>query len=170
MALESAHPAADAIIVLGAPVRPDGTPGEALRSRTDHGIRLFWRRVAPRLVLSGGARRHPPPEALVMKSLVIAGGVPPDAVLVEDRSRTTFENALNCAHIFREHGWRSAIIVTDDFHCFRAGLMFRAAGLAVRTSPCPPSGTAVQRLGWILRELPALIWYGGLAIRVRRMA
>lgn len=118
------------------------------------------------MVMSGGVGRHPPAEAEVMLQLAIASGIPAEAMLVEKRSRNTFENALHCRAVFKRMGWRSAVVVTDRFHCLRAKLIFSACGLTVQMSPCPPSGAAPLRWALACREVPALVKYLWLAARV----
>jgi len=45
---------ADAIVILGALVEPDGQPGPDLTERTLHGVRLFQRGLAPVIICTGG--------------------------------------------------------------------------------------------------------------------
>ena len=45
---------ADAIVILGARVEPNGQPGPDLRSRTQHAVSLFQRGLAPYLICTGG--------------------------------------------------------------------------------------------------------------------
>ena len=50
---ESSGKKPDCILVLGAAVRPDGTPSKALQARLDTGIRLYKAGAAKKLLLSG---------------------------------------------------------------------------------------------------------------------
>src|SRR4051794_3864494 len=79
---------ADLALVFGS-ADPDGA-----RRRARHAAGLFRAGLVPRLLLSGGGSNqdHPESEADFMLRVVLDLGVPRDAVLVEDRSRTTFEN------------------------------------------------------------------------------
>jgi uncharacterized SAM-binding protein YcdF (DUF218 family) len=121
--------AADVIIVLGAALRPDGSPSPALERRVVRGVRAFREGLAGHLLLSGGAVRHPTPEAEAMARLALALGVPPESLVLEDRSRNTFENALHCGREMAERGWRQAAVVTDSFHMARALFVFRKLGI-----------------------------------------
>ena len=61
----------DAAIILGAMVRPDGSPSPALRRRVEHGVSLVQTGKVGYLLMSGGAVRHPVPEAEVMRNLAL---------------------------------------------------------------------------------------------------
>ncbi len=107
--------------------------------RMRHAVAL-WRQLpdAP-VILSGGLVGHPPAEALVMRTLALQAGVPDRTIVVEDRSRNTFENALHTGKIMRERRWRTALVVTDAFHMPRALMVFRTLGLNAVGRPVPKS-------------------------------
>lgn len=127
----------DAVIVLGAPPLGPGVPGPALERRLEHGIAVFTAKGAAYLVPSGGVVGAPPAEAEIMRTLAVAQGVPEARILVEDRARNTFENALYTGLIMRERNWRRVVVVTDRFHMPRALYVYRRLGLEV-------SGDAVR--------------------------
>ncbi len=143
-------PSADAIVVLGAALRPSGEPGFALLRRLEHGVAIWKRGRAPWLVLSGGVVGAPPAEAWVMADLARDRGVDDERMVLEDRSRNTFENALYTGRIMRARDWRHVVLVTDAFHMPRALYVFRRLGLDVE-------GEAVRDRGGESR----LGWYGG---------
>jgi uncharacterized SAM-binding protein YcdF (DUF218 family) len=93
-------------------------------------ISLYQAGVAPLLVLSGGGR-HAVPEAEVMRQLALARGVPPAALMLEPRSRTTLENATETAKLLIPRGQAAVALVTDGYHAPRARLLFRMAGFTV---------------------------------------
>ena len=164
----------DAIVVLGAAVRPGGAPSPALVRRVGRAVRLFRAGAAPMLVMTGGLGRHPPAEAELMAALAIRAGVPPERILLEDRAATTFESARNCAALLQERGWRRVLLVTDGFHLRRSLLIFRAFG---RTFGAVVAGSAAGgRIGWRrrllygAREGIGLAWYAARAVPVRLRA
>jgi len=137
----------DAVAVLGAQVHSPGVPGAALRRRLEHGIDVFRARGGGHLLLSGGGSSATPSEAAVMADMARAAGVPDAGIVVEDRSRNTFENAAYCGRIMRQRGWQRILIVTDGFHLRRALYVFRRLGLDVEGAGVPrPAG--VSRLYW----------------------
>lgn len=157
----------DAAIVLGAMVRPDGSPSPALARRVARGVRLVEEGRAGHLLMSGGAVRHPVPEAHVMRGLALESGVPADRLHVEDASLNTIGNALLSRPIVEERGWTRLAVVTDVCHMARSLYVFRRLGLTVRPEPAWP-GTGVGPewyMAW-LREGLALPW---TIIRVERL-
>lgn len=126
---------ADAIVILGAKVAAGGVPTPALAERTELGIRLWKEGRARVLVFTGGLGTNPPAEAVVMRDIALREGVPVEAMVVEDQSRSTLESAKRVAEIAGRRGWSSVIVATDPFHTIRSGLMFRDRGLKVITVP-----------------------------------
>jgi uncharacterized SAM-binding protein YcdF (DUF218 family) len=161
----------DAIVVLGAPLRPDGSLGAVLAERVEAGVALWARGVAPLLCLTGGRTRGGDvAEAQAMADAALAAGVPRAALVVETASRNTYENARNLAAILRPTGARprtAVVIVTQPFHLLRARMHFArfgflAAGFVIEDSL--QYGTPRARgLRWVLREYPSLLrdflWY-----------
>ncbi len=113
----------DAIVVAGCRVMPDGTASPALRRRALVAVELYRAGVAPRVVLTGGVGDAPPSEARVAAALVREAGVPDGALLLEERSASTEENARFAA---QELGAGArVVVVTDAYHVFRAERVFR---------------------------------------------
>ncbi|MBV8654339.1 MAG: YdcF family protein, partial [Alphaproteobacteria bacterium] len=73
-----------------------------------------------------------------MREIALAGGVPERAILLEPRSRNTFENAVETAQLMRSKGLKTLVLVSDRYHLPRARLLFRRAGLIVRATAHPP--------------------------------
>lgn len=148
----------DAIVVLGARVRPDGQPSPTLRARAAHAAELFHRGLAPRLVFSGGVGDSGASEASVARDVAIALGVPADACLLEEDSHSTAQNAAFTANLLRRERLRSIIIVTDPSHLPRARRLFEARALTVTGSPvlnAPRHVAPAERVYWTLREVAA---------------
>src|ERR1700761_6349208 len=62
-------PQFDAIVVLGTPANPDGSPSPEQRERTLEGIREFKAGIAPHLIFTGAAAHNQFIEAHVMAML-----------------------------------------------------------------------------------------------------
>jgi uncharacterized SAM-binding protein YcdF (DUF218 family) len=144
----------DAIVVLGCALDRSGAPTPALERRTRHGVALHRAGAAPFLVLSGGGP-HPRSEAAAMAEIARAAGIPEAAILLEDRSRNTFENAAFTVPLLVERGATRVVLVSDFYHLPRARLMFRLAGLPVAAVAAPPSPPLRRVLPMILREAAA---------------
>ena len=132
----------DAVVVLGAGIVGKGSlrPADQLTGlsmqRTLCGVDLLAEGRAPKLVLSGGDGTivgEGPKEAMEMRRLAIRLGVPEQAVLIDDRARTTYENALGVKGVL---GKGSILLVTSASHMPRAAGQFRKQGFTVTPAPC----------------------------------
>ncbi len=145
-ALDLAHPGnAQAIVILSGGTRAYASEygGPTLRAITLERVR-YGARVArvtglPVLV-SGGSVGDEPPEALLMRNVLINEyGVP--VRWVETRSRNTHENAVKSAAILKASGVTRVILVGHSFDFPRTRLEFEAAGIGVTAAPIdiPPA-------------------------------
>lgn len=122
--------AADAIVVLGGGVHPDGTLPPVARARVERGVELFECGVAPRLILSGRCGLNAPEpgvtEAEAMAQHAAGFGVPRAAMLLEDDAKDTLGNAyFTRARFLEPNDWTSIRVVTSDYHLSRAAWVFR---------------------------------------------
>lgn len=152
----------DVIIVLGAAVWQGGQPSPALRRRTLCGADLACQGQGRMLLLSGGLGRYAPAEAHVMRQVALAAGVEADRIVLEDQATSTFWSAVYCARILRQHGWLTALLVTDRYHLPRAVFTFRCLGIEAMGHPVTgqrPAMRLSRRLRAYSREVVACIWY-----------
>jgi uncharacterized SAM-binding protein YcdF (DUF218 family) len=149
------EPPCTAALILGCAVWPDG-PSPTMRRRTRHAATLWHRGEVAWLIPCGGLGRHGPTEAEAMRDLLLADGVPSEAIRLEDRSRNTHENILFAKPILDVLGAREAVIVTDHTHAPRARLIARGLGLrATSSSPSLRGARLRSTLHQALREVPA---------------
>lgn len=130
----------DVIIVLGAQVKPDGTPSEALRRRLTAALEAY--REKPQTIIVCGAQgtNEPRAEGDVMRDWLLAQGVPAEDVIEETASFNTRQN-LEYAKAMMEHrGLSQALIVTSDYHVARALKLCRQVGISAtgKGSPSKP--------------------------------
>src|SRR5438094_4953898 len=137
----------DAIIVLGTPALPDGTPSPEQRERTMEGIREFKAGVAPHLIFTGAAAHNQFVEAHTMATLALAQGVPPDAIIEEAQAQNTVQNIFYSQRIMAAHGWTSAEVVSSPSHLPRTALILEHFSFQWSTHPAPwpPEYTLWQR-------------------------
>jgi uncharacterized SAM-binding protein YcdF (DUF218 family) len=137
---------ADAIVVLGRGVDPDGALPDLAKQRVTRAAELFAWGVAPRLIFSGRCslmtETEPPrTEAAAMAEYAIGLGIPKRAVILEEESRDTIGNAYFVLRRFLEpNDWMSIRVVTSDFHIQRAAWVFQKVlglGYDVAFSPSP---------------------------------
>jgi uncharacterized SAM-binding protein YcdF (DUF218 family) len=109
---------ADAIVAIS------GDEGDRLKTA----IRLHKDGWAP-LILFSGAAHDPqsPSNAQTMQREAVAAGIDASLILMEETSRSTFENARHSAQIIRQRRLKRIILVTSPYHQRRANLEFRRA-------------------------------------------
>lgn len=115
------------IVVLGAGLLPDGSMRPLLVSRLDAALQVARRYPLSPIIVSGGAPRNGITEAGAMRAWLIANGIPPFRITVEDTSGSTVENARNTNGILTRNGATSAVVVTSPDHLQRAMVDFRTA-------------------------------------------
>lgn len=125
---------ADAVIVLGAGVNGT-TPSLALQSRIDAAEAYLTKYPEIPAVLSGGqGRGEDITEARAMYRALVADGVNPDRLILEERSTNTVENFRYSRELLQKQGvditHARIAVVTNDFHVFRAGLLADREGLS----------------------------------------
>lgn len=117
--------AADAILVLGAGVRPDGRPSDLLADRLRTAVRLYRLGAGKTLLLSGDARPgYDEPEA--MRRFALGAGVPEEALRLDRRGVST---AASVRRAKAEFGAGSLVIVTQEYHLYRALFLARNEGI-----------------------------------------
>lgn len=144
----------EAIVVLsGAVNQPDETRdytilGRDTLARCLHAAALF-RQGEPCWVIVSGGKVSPdepgPASADAMSDFLITQGVPKEDILVEGRSRTTYQNAVESCKLLRKHEIGTTMLVTDAGHLPRGVGCFRRQGIEVIPSGCR---YATRRFQW----------------------
>ncbi|MBP9709916.1 YdcF family protein [Patescibacteria group bacterium] len=104
-------------MVLGASVKLDGTPSDALRDRVMVGIQLYKEGKVSNLLMTGDDGGFHANEVATMKRLAIEAGVPEKDILVDGHGYRTYES---CKRAVQTFNIRQAIVVTQRFHLARA--------------------------------------------------
>lgn len=121
-----AAPHADAILVLGARVFPDGGVSTMLGDRLDVGLKLYQAGKSNRILVSGDHGRTHYDEVNTMKSYLKERGVPGDQIFMDHAGFSTYESMYRARDIFQVH---KVIIVTQRYHLLRAVYSARRMGL-----------------------------------------
>ncbi|WP_062387323.1 SanA/YdcF family protein [Demequina iriomotensis] len=151
---------ADAALVLGARVWPDGRPSRALRQRVETGAALYHRGLVPLLVLTGAAsNREGLDETEAMERTALALGVPREALVRDGSGHDTRASARNARDAL---GLASVIVCTQEFHVPRAMWLCRSVGIDAQGAYPPVLAHRHTALGYV-RELPAT-WKAALEI------
>ena len=122
--------ASDCIIVLGARVWKDGKPSDALTYRLDSAIEAYEQGLAKNIIVCGAqGSNEPATEASVMKKVLTDAKIPEEAIFMDEKSYNTEQNLENAKAIMDENGFKSAIIITSDYHVERAMWLAKDAGI-----------------------------------------
>lgn len=141
---DNARPA-DAIVVLGA-AQYDGRPSPVLKARIDHALELFDRKLASRLIVTGGrGEGDTTSEAAVARIYALRRGVPDTAILLESTGRTTEESIRGVAAILEARDLATAVLVSDPAHMFRLWVLAHRFGVTPYTSPTQSGTTNPSR-------------------------
>lgn len=120
-----------AVIVLGCQVRGE-TPSTMLARRLDAALETLSEYPNAICVVSGGqGSGEDISEAEAMRRYLAERGIPEERIILEDRSVDTRGNIRYSAELLKERGIDSAVIVTNEFHQYRADIYARRSGLTV---------------------------------------
>ena len=137
-------PMADAIVVLGGNTA-NGRANwflpydkDTAVVRIDTAAQLYLAGRAPKVLLSGGALEGDVSEARGMAHAIRQQGVPETALILENASRTTYENAALTEDTLKSRGIGKVLLVTSALHMPRAMAAFSKQGVEVIAAPAPP--------------------------------
>ncbi len=137
-------PQADAIVVLGGGTEPAISPRKSVEmnsagDRIFAAAKLYREGKAPVLILSGGnidwmsnGSSTPADQMAEMLSFL---GVPSSAMILENTSKNTYENAVNTKKIIEEKGYGTVLLVTSAMHMPRSVKLFEKQGISVIPIP-----------------------------------
>jgi uncharacterized SAM-binding protein YcdF (DUF218 family) len=161
-ARQDSRPTSDAIVVLGS-AQYNGVPSSIFEARLEHAIALYEDGVAPMIVTVGGkATGDEFTEAEAGRDYLANAGIPADSLLAVPEGVDTLESMRAVSTAFDEHGWMSAVLVTDPWHAMRAQRMAEDAGIEAESSPTrqgPAVETRATQFRYILRETAAYLLY-----------
>ena len=148
------------VVVLGAKVRHDG-PSVSLQNRIDAAYDYLTAHPDAIAIVSGGkGEDEPMTEAECMYDGLIARGINPERIWLEDKATSTWENLQFSLDLIEEKtGIRpeSIGIISSEYHLFRAGLF--ADACQVESVGIPAKTTLKsQKLNHFLREV-AGVWH-----------
>ena len=138
---------ADYVVVLGSGLKGGRRVTPLLASRLDRGRRVYETIVSrgaadPVLLVSGGkGDDEQVSEADAMAGYLTGRGFPPGRLEREDRSRTTEQNLIfSKAIIDRSRPGARCVIVTSNYHVFRAAIIARRVGVNGQVTGAPTAG------------------------------
>ncbi len=153
----------DAIIVLGAAVHGK-TPSLTLKRRLDKAAKYLKHNSNPdaAIIVSGGqGNGEDISEAEAMQNYLIENhSIPPERIIKEDKSTSTYENFAYSKEILDERlsDDYTAVFVTNEYHILRANLCAKRAGIK-NTNHLHSNTTLSYLASGVLRECLAVVKY-----------
>ncbi|HOV80483.1 MAG TPA: ElyC/SanA/YdcF family protein [Bacillota bacterium] len=119
-------PQADAILVPGAYVFPDGTVSFMLNDRLIEACELYKRGKAEKILVSGDHGRKNYDEVNAMKNFLKDKNIPEKDIFMDHAGFNTYESIYRARDVFQV---KEVIIVTQEYHLMRAVFIARELGL-----------------------------------------
>lgn len=123
------QPKGDVLILLSAAVDDRGGISFSSYWRARYALLAWQTGGFKKIVISGGGG----PGIL---NFLIVNGVPREVVVAEWRSTSTRENGIETAHLLQGMAGKK-VLITSDFHMYRAVRVFRKLGIEVTPMPVP---------------------------------
>ncbi|WP_297639357.1 YdcF family protein [uncultured Clostridium sp.] len=144
-------------IILGGGLNGD-KPGSILEKRLNLGIDYLNLYKNTKVIVSGGQGPDEiVPEAVAMKNYLIEHGIKENRIIEENKSRTTVQNIAFSKKILKNMGAENekVVIVTDDFHLYRAQLI--ADELGVKNTGIACKSNLGIKLEYVILACPETI-------------
>lgn len=143
-----------AIIVLGAQVKEDGSLSLQLQWRLDKALEVWQAYPQPIVVCGAQGDNEPVTEAGAMRAYLLQNGVPDADIFVEDQSFNTRQNLKNARQLLGEDV-RKVLIVTSNYHLPRAMALAQDTGFEPTGAGSPikwyywPKNHFREALAWV---------------------
>jgi uncharacterized SAM-binding protein YcdF (DUF218 family) len=142
-------PEGDRLVVLMGSTLDDGQLGQSSYWRAVYAV-IAWREHPYQTMIVSGRG------GATIAKFVEASGVPKERIVVENRSTSTHENALEVAAMLKAQPKLRTVLLTSDYHMYRAVRAFRSAGLDPLPRPFPDAMKRGQWANWPQR-LPVFV-------------
>lgn len=142
----------DTLVVLSSEIESDGVLGPSSYLRALYAVRA-WREHPYRSIVVTGGRSGAAPLTLgeAFRAFLISNGVPREIVRAETAASNTHENALYVKPLLAPDPG-VVVLLTSDFHMFRARRVFEKAGIPVAPRPVPD---VLKRSNHLVNRWPA---------------
>lgn len=121
-----------AVIVLGAGINGE-TPTLPLIHRLDKAVEYHSKNPGAVIVVSGGRGfQETITEALAMEQYLMMRGISREKIIKEEKATSTYENFVYSKELLNDHFSQKpykAVIITNDFHIYRAHKIAEIVGL-----------------------------------------
>ena len=151
----------DVIVVMGA-AQNNGHPTPVLAARIDEANALFKEGYAKHILSVGSNQKGDAwTEAQTTLRELRAHKIPSSVLDAVNLGKDTLSSTVAYTDAMKAKGYKSVIIVTDPYHCYRALSMAKDQGILATCSPVKTGPASVQNSNWhyIVRETGAYIAY-----------
>lgn len=131
---------ADCIVVFAGGVGESGLAGQGYEERVEYAVELYKKGYARHIIFSSGYM-YVFKEPLVMKILAISLRIPEEAIILEDKANSTYENVEFTKEILKQKNWNDILLLSSPYHMLRASMVFNkiAKEIKVHYTPIPKS-------------------------------
>lgn len=123
----------DAVLVLGAQVKEDGSLSKMLKERLDTGIAIYKAGITDRMIMSGDHGSDEYDEVNAMKNYAIEQGVPSEHVFMDHAGFSTYDSMYRAKAIFEAD---NLVVVTQKYHLYRAVFDAKKLGIGAKGVAC----------------------------------
>jgi vancomycin permeability regulator SanA len=116
----------DVVVILGNKVHKDGQLSDRLKARVDKGWEWYQKGWCQQILVSGGLGKEGHYEGDAMAAYLIEQGVPPTAILIDNKGNNTKATAINAKALFSSQ--TSITIISQYYHISRTRLAFQNVG------------------------------------------
>lgn len=113
-------------IVLGAAVKADGTPSDALQDRLDTAIALYKSGMIKYVLLTGDGGGRNVDEISAMNRVILDAGIPQKNIILDKEGYRTYES---CSRAISVYYVPEAYVITQKFHLSRALFLCNELGM-----------------------------------------
>jgi uncharacterized SAM-binding protein YcdF (DUF218 family) len=123
------QPKGDILILLSAASDDHGLISFSSYWRARYALRAWQAGSFQKIVISGGGGPG-------IRDFLVVEGIPREDIIAEWQSDSTRENGINTAHLVASMPGKK-VLLTSDFHMYRALRVFRKLGVDVTPMPVP---------------------------------
>ncbi len=145
----------DVLLLLGGGIIDDvpdfsgyGIPTDPMLGRIVTAVRLQKNLNIPIIVSGGKTNSSSSSEARIAKRFLIDLGIDEGQIVIEEKSRDTYENAKYIRDICRRDHYKNPILVTSASHMKRSLLAFKKVGMNVMPYPANFRTKRIYEYGW----------------------
>lgn len=122
------------VFVLGAKVENSGV-SDTLKERLDMAVNYLEKHKNAKAILCGGKEDEQSiPQAVAMKDYLVKNGISKERILLESKSKNTFENIKFGLDLIEKKP-SSVMVISSNYHIFRAKLIFYRFGILAHSIP-----------------------------------